>query len=291
MKYFPLVYFFFLSITLSAQSFNGYDFSLDGHWVGDNNSAAAFQSYSLRAKLITQPLKQGARGIMTLSVNDDFVEINFNDHPELFKDLKYSHSIGMTIGYFRQLRNSKWSFASMLIPQLNSNFTNGISADDLYLTAVALLNYSKQKNSRFSFGLAYANTLGFPAPIPVVNYWKAWNEKWEMNLGFPRINITRHFNSKNSLVAFMELKGYNGNISKNITNPIFKQGRVAQRISYQDVLTGLEWQYHLKKFQFKINTSYTVNRKFELQNASHDTTYKFDMSRNFNVGVGVGFNL
>jgi hypothetical protein len=291
MKYRFLICFLFLSVALFAQSPDNYDISLEGHWVGDDNSDAAFQAHSIRVKVLSQPLDQGKNGILSIHATYDYIEMDFKDSQKSVNDLEHFHSAGLMFGYMKQLRNPKWSFMGMVIPQLNSNFTNGISGDDFYLNVLALLNYSKQKNTRFSMGLAYTNTLGFPAPIPVVNYWKAWNDKWEMNLGFPRVNLTRHFNQKNSLIAFAEIKGYNGNISKDINNPVFKANRTAQRISYRDVSSGLEWQYKLKKFMFKIDTGYTVSREFKLQDTDNDTAYKFDMSNNFNIGLGIGFDL
>jgi len=291
MKYLFLIALLFPAVALFAQSPDNDDISLDGHWVGDHNSDAAFQSGSIRVKVLSLPINQGKNGMLSVHATYDYIDMNFNHNQELFNDLEHFHSAGLMFGYMKQLKNPKWSFIGMVIPQLNSNFTNGISGDDFYLNVLALLNYSRQKNTRFSMGLAYTNTLGFPAPIPVVDYWKAWNDKWEMNLGFPRINLTRHFNHKNSLTAFADIKGYNGNISKDINNPVFKANRTAQRISYRDVSSGLEWQYKLEKFRFKINAGYTVSREFKLENTDNDTAYKFDMGNNFSIGLGIGFDL
>ena len=290
MKYLLFTYLFFLSVSLYAQSTDNYDISFEGHWVGDNNSDATFQAHSLRAKLLSQPFKEGKNGILSIHAMYDYIEISFKNNDELFNNLEHFHSAGVMLGYYKQLKSPKWSFIGMVIPQLNSNFTDGIGGDDFYLNVLAILNYSRQKNTRLSIGLAYTNTLGIPAPIPIINYWKAWNDKWEMNLGFPRVNLTHHLNTKNSLVALIELKGYNGNISKDIASPIFEQSRGAQRISYRDVLSGLEWQYKLKSFRFKMNASYTLSREFKLQDTDNDTAYKFEMNNGFNVGVGVDFN-
>ena len=291
MKCLFLIHLLFLSVALYAQSTDNYDISLEGHWVADDNSVATYQSHSLRAKLLSQVLNQGKNGIFNIYGTYDYVDIKFKDNQELLDNLEHFHSVGLMLGYSKQLRNQKWSFTGMVIPQLNSNFTNGIKGDDLYLNILALFNYSKRINIRLSMGLAYTNTLGFPAPIPVINYWKAWNDQWEMNLGFPRISLTHHFNSKTSLIVYSELKGYNGNISKNINNSIFKENGTAQRISYRDILAGLECRYKLKRIQLKINASYTINRDFKLQNTNNNTVYKFDMNSSFDVGVGIAFNL
>ena len=288
-KFFLVVYLFFLGVTLYAQS-TDYDVQTEGQWLPVNKSDAAFQAYRIRVKLLSRPVNEGKGGILSLHATYDYIGINFKRKQELFNDLESFHSAGFMLGYIKQLRNPKWSFTGMVIPQLNSNFAGGVSGDDFYLNVVAMLNYSRQKGSRLSFGFAYTSTLGVPAPIPVINYRKSWGDKWEMNLGFPRVNLTHHFNTMNSLVALIEVKGYNGNISKAINSSVFEESRSAQRISYRNILSGLEWQCNLKSLQFKINASYTLNREFKLQDRDNDTAYKFDMSNCFNVGAGIAFN-
>lgn len=291
MKYRFLICFLFFNVALFAQSPDNYHISINGYWVGDNNSAAAFQTHSIQVKVLSQPLNQGKNGILRIHVEYDYIKMNFNDNKELFNDLEHLHSAKLMFGYMKKLTNPKWSFMGVVIPQLNSNFTNGISWDDFYCDVMVMLIYSKQKNTRFSMGLAYMNSRGFPIPIPIINYWKAWNNKWEMNLGFPRINFIHHFNDKNSLIALLEIKGHNSNLSEDMNNPIFEENRKAQGISYRDILAGLEWQYKLKKFQFKINAGYTINREFKLQDTDNNTAYKFDMNNNFNIGMGISFDL
>ena len=290
MKCLFLITFLLLSVALSAQS-TDYDITTEGHWSVVDNNAASFQEYSLRAKLLSKPLNQGKNGILRIHATYGFVKIGFMDHQEVFNDLQQFHSVGLSLGYIKQLKNPKWNFVGMIMPQLNSNFIDGISGDDFYLNALAYFIYSKQKDTRFSMGFVYTNTFGFPAPIPIFSYWKAWNDKWEMNFGFPRINLTHHFNEKTSLIAYSELKGYSGNISKPINNPIFRENRTAQRIGYSDVLAGLEWQWKLKRLQLRINASYPIYRDFKLRNSNNDVAYKFDMGNNLNIGVGIDIDL
>lgn len=76
-------------------------------------------------------------------------------------------------------------------------------------------------------------------------------------------------------MVYSEHKGYSGNISKTINDPIFKESRTAQRISYSDVLAGLECQIELKRLQLKINVCYPIYRDFKLRYTSNDTADKF----------------
>lgn len=278
------------SVFAWSQAQKSYDVSLSGRLVGDGGSDASFQTVGLNVSLFKKPIKKGQKGIVSLSANYSTAYIEYKNSQDFFDAIEDLQSIGVTLGYYRRLKNPKWSFIGRLSPKLNSNFTHGIQGDDFYISALALWNYSKQRNTTLSFGLAYSNTLGFPAPIPVINYWKRFNEKWEMNLGFPRTNITHHVTEKSSMIGYFELQGYNGNISENIVRSDFENQRIAERISYRDIITGLEYRYQVEKFQLKLNAGYTIDRRFELQNSDNDTAYTFNMENNINVGVGFGFN-
>lgn len=286
-----IILFLFPNLTLFAQIPDKYNIILDGNWVTNSTSDADFQSHGIKVKLLSNPLDSGRRGILGVSADYKYVEVNFKNKQEFMSELKHFHSIGVSVGYVKQIKKTKWSFVGIVNPLLSSNFTNGINGDDFQLNATALFNYSLQKNSRISVGLIYASTLGYPAPLPMVNYWKAWNEKWEMNCGFPRVNVTYHFNTKTSLSGFSELKGFNGNLSKNLVDPEFKRNRTAENVSYRDILAGMECQYKFKNVKITFNASYTINRSFELENSDKQVAYKFDMNNDFNVGVGMAFSL
>ncbi len=280
----------FSSIFVWGQARKSYDIFLTGRWVGDGGSEASFQTIGLEASLLKKPIKQGKGGVISLSANYVTAYVDYKNDNDFFDDIENLQSMGLALSYYRRLKSPKWSFIGQLSPKLNSNFTDGIQGDDFYINAFALWNYSKSQNTTFSFGLAYSNTLGFPAPIPVVNYWKKFNEQWEMNLGFPRTNVTRHLNQNTSMVGYFEFQGYNGNISENINRSDLKKQRTAERISYRDIIIGVEYRYQVDKFQLKLNAGYTLDRQFELQNSDNDTAYKFDLENNINVGLGVGFN-
>jgi len=92
-------------------------------------------------------------------------------------------------------------------------------------------------------------------------------------------------------MTLLELKGYNGNISSGFNDPLFEKNRAAQRVSYRDILTGLEYSYKLNNILLNFDASYAINRNLKLQNTDNETAYKFDVSNGWNVGIGIAFNL
>jgi len=285
--------FLFVIITTSfGQSNENYDVQLFGYWVtNEENSEASFQSHMLDAKLFMKPISKTKKNLLMVRAKLSYVKINYSGvNADLFSDLVDFYSIGSTIAYIRIFRNSKWSFSGAFVPQLNSNFTDGVNTDDIFINAAALFNYSNQDKSKISFGLTYTSTLGIPAPVPFINYWKSLSDMWEINLGFPKTCITSNINKKSSVDLYGEFQGFNGNISKDFKNEFFENNGIAQKISYRDIVTGFEYHYLIKSLLLKFNASYTVNREFELQNTDYDSTYSFDMGNNFNIGIGMSFN-
>lgn len=290
MKYILIISFIIISVSVNAQS-TEYDISTRGNWGLTNKNETSIQEYSLRANLLTKPFNQGKSGILRIHATYGFVNFGFAENQELFKDLEQFHSVGLSLGYIKQLKNPKWTFIGMAMPQLNSNFTDGIKGDDFNLNALAYFIYSRQKDTRFSMGLVYTNTFGYPLPIPIFSYWKAWNDQWEMNFGFPDISLTHHFNKQTSLRAYTEVKGYSGNISKPFNDPVFRENRSAQKLGYTEVLSGIEWKFKLGKVQLKLNTSYPVYQEFNLRNSNNDIAYKLKLGNNLHIGAGIDFNL
>ncbi|PTN09040.1 DUF6268 family outer membrane beta-barrel protein [Mangrovibacterium marinum] len=278
-------------LNLHAQKPENYDIYLKGGWNTKSESDARFEQYGINAKLLTIPIQQGQKGVFMLRGSYDLARIDINNQLMMPHRLEQFHSAGLMLTYFKRLQKTGWSFTGLLIPQLNSNFSQSLNSNDFYLNAAALLSYSATPRSRLTFGLTYASTLGFPAPIPIISYWKSWADRWEMNLGFPRLGITRRLNDKNKLALLADLNGYNGNIGHGIADDRFTAGRVAKRISYVDVITGLEWLHKFDHYQLRLKTSYAVYRKFQLQTDDYDTAWEFDMNKGLNIGLEVGFNL
>jgi hypothetical protein len=284
-----LLFIIHISLFTFAQEGNQYDVEIKSRSVGDKDSDASFHTIGIKTTLFKNPIKKGENGIIGLDFSYKYINLKYTVESELFHDIEDFHSVGLSLNYLKKI-NEKWIFIARLNPQLNSNFTGKITGDDFYFNAAALFNYSNSQNSRFTFGLAYTNTLGTPDPIPVISYWRRLNEKWQMSLGFPRTNLTYLLNPKSSFTGYLEQQGFNANISENIQSGSFTGQQIAERISYRDATSGIEYRYRLKKFQIRANGGYTLARKFMLQDSNNDAAHEFDMNKNFSVGLGLSFN-
>lgn len=290
LKFIALVLIVVFSITIiSAQGSSKHDVQIETWYVPRGNSEASFKSLDLKFKLATITLNDKKTSFLKLGLVFDTGEIKFKNDPIVFSNLEQFYRSGVSVTYINKW-NEKWGFVGRLRPRLNSNFTDGLKADDFNIFGLASISYSKSENSRFIFGVMYANTFGSSIPLPYLSYWKRFNEKWEMNLGFPRIKLVYSVSTKEQLTGFLEFEGFSGNISKNITSSTFQQERTAERLNYRDTSVGLEYQYNFNNWMIKAKGGYTLKRKFELRDNNRDVAVEFDMKSSFFVGLGFGFN-
>jgi len=295
MKLLSIFLYFLSAILISFPSHaqmgaNHYNLDFESKITGGNNSDVSVQSVGFQKQLFKVLFKKGQKGIFNTSLNYKYAHLNFNSNKILFSDLENFNSVGVNFSYIRRM-NQKWSFIGMLNPQLSSNFTGKLTADDFYLNIIGLLNYSRKANNRLTFGLVYSNSMGVPFPIPVISYWHKFNDKWQMNLGFPRLGMTYSLNPTSDFSGYIEFAGMNANISQNISDPMFKEGRMAEQINYNAIISGIEYHYHISKLQIKLNIGYSLGEVFELQDSNNDTAYEFEMGNNINIGIGVGFKI
>lgn len=277
------------TITFAQMGPNTYDLNIDANITGNNDNDVNVKTFGLQKNIFKHMIKQGQKGILNMGFNYKYAQLNFNTNEDFFSNLQDFHSLGVNLSYIRRI-NEKWMFIGMINPQLSSNFTGKLTSDDFYLNLIGLINYSSNMNNRLTFGLVYSNSRGIPFPMPVITYWRKLNEQWEINLGFPRLGTTYTLNPQSSFSGYIELDGYNANISNNMSSVHFEEARMAEQINYLAIISGIEYQYKADKFSFKVNLGYTLGQTFELQNSNHDTAYEFDMGSNLNFGIGVGFN-
>ncbi|TKG93956.1 hypothetical protein EYV94_14460 [Puteibacter caeruleilacunae] len=277
-----------ISSTAFAQNTNNrYDLEIESRYVTNNKSDAAFKATRIKQHLLAIPVKNK---FLNIGLDYSYVNIEFREENSINHDLRDFHKIGFSLSYQSQI-NDSWTMTTQLTPRINSNLTDGIKSEDLNINALLLFNHSKSRNSLLSLGVIYSNKLGHPAPFPIINYWKQFNSKWRMNLGLPRMSLSHCISNKSTITGFAEYQGFSSNIGNDINNQSFRQNRTAEKISYKDIITGLEYIYKTKQCKFSLSGGYTLNRTFELRNNNKDTAYKFDMSNNFYIGFNASFKL
>ncbi len=257
-------------------------------YVPLGGSDAAYKYFDVKTTVFKAKLNKKSQ--FKVSLKFSVTDIEYDKEQVFTNDLENFYRFNLDLDYMKII-NSKWSFLGRLTPKLSSNFSDRVKGDDVFINALAIFNYSKTKNSNLSFGAMYSNTFGTPAPLPYISYYKRFSKKWSMNLGFPITGLNYDITSKSKLTGFVEFRGFSANISENISDPSFMNNRLAERIKYKDLFSGIEYVYNFKKVSIKAKAGYTLSREFELRNEDKDTAYEFDMENSFFFGVGVGFPL
>ncbi|NAS32625.1 hypothetical protein GTQ40_16715 [Flavobacteriaceae bacterium R38] len=217
-------------------------------------------------------------------------KINF-DRIESFSttDLEEFHTLEYTLGY-TFLLNEKWRFTAQIAPRLTSNLTDNISADDFIINGGIILirTLSGEKRSRLSLGLTYSQTIGIPAPIPFVTYWREINKNLTYTLGFPITKVKYFFDQKkSSLETFVRIDGYFANLS----NDIVIDGNTAESISLSQVIVGLGFdKYYGKHANIFAKAGYTLRNSLRLNEGLSDEVFDFDLSNAFFLRAGFKFN-
>jgi len=217
-------------------------------------------------------------------------KINFNRSFSFSTvELEEFHTIEYTIGY-TFLLNEKWRFTAQLAPRLTSNFTDNVTLDDVIINGGIILirTLNNKKRSRLSVGLTYNQTIGIPAPIPFITYWREVNKNFTYTLGFP-ITKAKYFinDKKTSFEAFTRLDGYFANLS----NDILVDGRTAESISLSQVITGLGFdKYYGKHSNLFVKVGYTLRNSLRLNEGLSDDIFDFDLSNGFYFRGGFKFN-
>lgn len=207
-------------------------------------------------------------------------------------DLEEFHILEYTIGYTYPM-NKKWRFTAQFSPTLSSNLTNNISFDDLVLSGGIIFIRTLEaengsKKSRLTLGLTYSQTIGIPAPIPFVTYFREINDRWSYTVGFPISKAKYFFNTKKtSLEAFARLDGYFVNLSNDI--PV--NGQNAESISLSQVITGIGFdKYYGKRGNLFFKIGYTLRNSLELNENIKDEVFNFNLSNAFYFRGGFKFN-
>lgn len=260
------------------------------NYVPLGSSDITFSSVEFKKRIKTFKLSEDNTSFLRFGLAFSGADIEHEESNEINKHLEDFFRVGLTFDYIKTL-NKKWGVLGVLRPRLSSNFSTGVTSDDFNIFGLLALNFQNSENSKFTFGVMYANTFGSSLPLPYINYWKRFNEKWEMNIGFPRTGLTTTLSDRVKIHSFLELQGYSSNISKNIKNDKFIDNRTAERMNYKDSSVGLEYEYRFNKWILKTKAGYTLKREFTLESGDDEIAYEFSVDKNLFVGLSFGLNL
>jgi len=228
------------------------------------------------------------------------VQFKYED-PEVFdtRNLDRFQSFTASLGYTFKM-NDLWRFGAEGGVKLASNFAQSdILQDDLiYTGAVYFIKIKEDERYyepwRLILGLQYSTTTGFPFPLPIVNYYKRWDEKWSYMLGIPKSNLKYYFNDRQEVQLFLTLDGFFSNIQNNFdTTPGNNTNDpIAESMSMTILLSGLGYEFsftdHLK---FYLYGGHTLINDIRFRDADRNNIYTINETNTFYARSGLKFTI
>ncbi len=215
------------------------------------------------------------------------VHISYKDESFQQPGLTDFYRVGVPINYV-SVRKNNWIMTAGVIPQLSSNFQSDIQGRDLLIDGYLLFvkRLKRDRPSSLTVGAIYANSLGYPFPIPYISYWvKGKHIEW--NLGLPRTSATYAINEKSNLRASLSLQGSNFNLSNNIA---LADGKTAQRVQINAWALGLNYErYITKSLILGAEAGLLINNQYQLLDNKQDEVGKFDVDNGYLVRLSLGY--
>jgi len=261
-----------------------------------DNSFRRFRTF------INFPIKLNDKGAYLIP-GVEYRNVNFkyrNDEAFSTNNLDHFQSFTGKVGYTFKL-NELWRFGAETGVKVASNFTTGelVRDDFIYTGSIYFIKIKEDERYiepwRLIFGLSYTTTTGFPFPLPVINYYKRFDEKWSYGLGIPKTNLKYYFSEKHQVQGFVTLDGFFANVQQNF-NP-FPQtrpgaNRLAESMSMTIVLSGLGYQYDFTDhISFYLYAGYTVINDIRLRDEDREDLYTIDNTNTFYARSGLKFSI
>jgi hypothetical protein len=283
---------FFITSYVAQAQFNkeryGADYTFIGKGNSDEGGDVSFEKYDFRITFPKKLKNPGSRLFHKFEYAK--TNIDYGTTPIVDAELESFHSISYTFGFAKPLKNG-WYFNAFISPSVASNFESSINFDELNLFGMALFTkpINKQKNLMLSLGALYSNSLGFPAPLPVVSLmWKPDN-KWTINFGFPRFDINYKASESTLIGTNLILAGENFTLTDDIVADGSDQK--VDNIRMMNVAVGLFLNQKItKKISLNVNSGYTLTRNFEFNDGS-DKVVDFDLDNNLYIKAGFSIGL
>jgi len=191
--------------------------------------------------------------------------------------------------------SKNWSLNAVVMPRMVSNFTGGITMDNIQMNGVAFVEKkfnTKNPNRHFHItaGVGYLTLAGRTTINPVVNFMGKLNEHVSFVIGIPNTYIKYNFNKKHSLRVLGTLNDFMAHIN----TPLHVDGAKAKKVDaavFTEVSVGMEYNYWVtKSIGILLRGTHTVFSEFKLEDVHENSLFDFNTTLKPYVTLGVKFN-
>ena len=229
------------------------------------------------------------------------VNFKYNDiEPFQTQNLDRFQSFSANLGYTFKM-SEDWRFGTEFGVRAASNFSSEelINDDLIYTGSVYFIKIKEDERYiepwRLILGLNYSTTTGFPFPLPIINYYKRFDQNWSYTVGTPKSNLKYYFNDKHSMQAFVTLDGFFANIQENFNpHPMTRPNsdNLAESISMTILLSGLGYEYRFTDhIAFYSYAGWTILNDIRLRDSNLDDVYTINETNTFYARGGLKFTI
>ena len=237
-------------------------------------------------------------GIQYENVNFQFKDIA----PFPVENLEHLKSYAFSLGYTFKMTED-WRFGIEGEVNATSNFETGkLQSEDVEYTGSIYFIKSKDsvegdiRSWRLILGSRYSTGSSITFPIPIVNYFKRFDEKWSYTLGVPKTNLKYYFNDKHTVQAYVTVDGFYANIQNKFSSagnsPTGLGEKLAQNISMTTVLSGIGYELRFSEyFSFYIYGGHSLINNIRLRDENQDRIYTINDTNSLYGRTGLKFSI
>lgn len=203
--------------------------------------------------------------------------------------------LDLNIGYTSPLKND-WRLGVRVTPGISSNLSSSeLGIQDVVFSSDVIFIKDKTKDVnaakpwRLILGVSYSGNRGFPFPLPFINYYKKFHNKWSYNLGVPRMDLKYHLTEKHKIKLYSEIDGFTVNLQQGI---LIDNSAKAESINVSLILTGLQYDFQLTKhLHFYAKSAYIINDSVNFRDSSRDNIREIAKSTKLYLRTGLRFKI
>lgn len=252
--------------------------------------------YTRSRLLFNAPIKLSEnQTYLLLGLDYSNIQITFEDENLPFDrdEVNDFQLLDFVIGYTQKI-NDQWRFGGRFSPGVSTNLTaKELTIDDVFFSIDLLMikeyKLDEVRKKRLVLGVSYSGNRGFNFPLPYVNFYYKWSEKWSYNLGVPKSNLQYHFTAKHRLKAFAQLDGFTANVQKGVA---LGQEQIARSINLSLIIGGLQYEYHLTKhWQLYARSAYIFSSGNNFRDKDREDVFTLNTQSTLYLRTGIRFKI